>query len=122
MGEAGETKKELSLLVVLGEADQTQSAQLEHAWRHRKICFAKNLPLSDLATLLEHTIFIGHDSGISHLAAAAGAKCVLLFGPTDPNIWAPRNENVRILRADTGRIEDLKIAPVEAAITAALSR
>ena len=45
--------------------------------------FAKNLPLPVLAALLEHAIFVGHDSGISHLAAAAGAKCILLFGPTE---------------------------------------
>jgi len=122
MGQSGEIEKDLSLVVVLGEADQTQSARLEHAWKHPKIRFAKNLPLPDLATLFEHAVFIGHDSGISHLAAAAGAKCILLFGPSDPNIWAPRNENVRVLRADSGRIEDLKIESVEAAITAAVSR
>jgi len=121
MGQSGEIEKDLSLVVVLGEADQTQSARLEHVWKHPKIRFAKNLQLPDLATLFEHAVFIGHDSGISHLAAAAGARCVLLFGPTDPNIWAPRNENVQVLRADGGRIEDLKIAQVEAAITAALS-
>jgi heptosyltransferase-2 len=122
MGDAGNIGKQSSLLVVSGEADQTQTAQLEHAWKHRNVRFAKNLPLPELAALLEHTIFVGHDSGISHLAAAAGANCILLFGPTDPDIWAPRNENVQVLRAESGRISDLKIASVEAAITAALSR
>jgi heptosyltransferase-3 len=120
--EAGNIGKQSSLLVVSGEADKTQTAQLEHAWKHRKVRFAKGLPLPDLAALLEHTVFVGHDSGISHLAAAAGANCVLLFGPTDPDIWAPRNENVQVLRAESGRINDLKIPSVEAAITAALSR
>lgn len=121
-GDAGNIGKHTSLLVVSGEADQTQSAQLEHAWKHCNVRFARNLPLPDLAALLEHAIFVGHDSGISHLAAAAGANCILLFGPTDPDIWAPRNENVQVLRAESGRINDLKIASVEAAITAALSR
>jgi heptosyltransferase-2 len=113
--------KQPSILVVSGEADQTQSAQLKHAWKHRNVRFAENLRLPDLAALLEHAVFIGHDSGISHLAAAAGANCILLFGPTDPDIWAPKNEKVRVLRAESGRTIDLEIASVEAAITVTLS-
>jgi heptosyltransferase III len=70
--------------------------------------------------VLEHSIFIGHDSGISHVAAAAGANCILLFGPTDPNVWAPRNENVEVLCAPTGKVNDLEIAVVQAALTKAL--
>jgi heptosyltransferase-2 len=72
--------------------------------------------------VLERSIFIGHDSGISHLAAAAGANCVLLFGPTDPDVWAPRNKNVQVLRAQSGRLNDVGIAPVKGAVVTALSR
>lgn len=43
-------------------------------------------------------LYIGNDSGITHLAAAAGAPVLALFGPTDPAIWAPRGPNVRVLR------------------------
>ncbi len=42
-------------------------------------------------------IYIGNDSGITHLAAAAGAPVVALFGPTDPSVWAPRGDRVRIV-------------------------
>lgn len=41
-------------------------------------------------------VYIGNDSGISHLAAACGVPTVALFGPTDPRVWAPRG-NVRVL-------------------------
>jgi ADP-heptose:LPS heptosyltransferase len=34
-------------------------------------------------------LYLGHDSGISHLAAWSGVKCGLLFGPTDAKIWTP---------------------------------
>jgi heptosyltransferase-2 len=118
--EPGRMGKQLSLVLVSGEADKAQIAQLEHAWKDRDVRFAKNLPLPHLAAVLEHTIFIGHDSGISHLAAAAGAKCILLFGPTDPNVWAPRNENVQVVAAPSGRLDDLEIAPVQAALSTAL--
>jgi heptosyltransferase-3 len=42
-------------------------------------------------------VYIGNDSGITHLAAAVGAPVVALFGPTDPQIWGPRGPSVRIL-------------------------
>jgi heptosyltransferase-2 len=119
-GELGQIGKQLSLVVVSGEADNAQTAQLEHEWKDRDVRFAKNLSLPHLAAVLEHTTFVGHDSGISHLAAAAGANCILLFGPTDPNIWAPRNENVRVLRGQSGRLNALDLSQVRAAVTTAL--
>jgi len=109
-----------SLIVVSGEADEAQTGQLEREWKNRGVRFVKNLPLPHLAAVLERSIFIGHDSGISHLAAAAGANCILLFGPTDPNVWAPQNSNVRILTAPNGRLANLKIEAVDAALAATL--
>jgi heptosyltransferase-2 len=110
-----------SLIVISGEADQEATEALKRAFKNRSVHFARNLPLTDLAAVLEPSIFIGHDSGISHLAAAAGANCVLLFGPTDPNVWAPRNENVRVLCAPGGRLSNLGIAPVAAAVAGAMN-
>jgi ADP-heptose:LPS heptosyltransferase len=43
-------------------------------------------------------LYVGNDSGITHLAAAAGAPVLALFGPSDPEIWAPRGPNVRVAR------------------------
>lgn len=108
------------LLVISGEADQVETEELEHEWKDRNVRFAKNLPLPQLAALLEDAMFIGHDSGISHLAAAAGASCILLFGPTNPDVWAPKNENVRVLRVPNGKLDDLPLETVEAALAAAL--
>lgn len=53
-------------------------------------------------------IYIGNDSGITHLAAAVGTPTVAIFGPTDPALWAPRGEQVRIVSGDL-----TTIAPVE---------
>jgi heptosyltransferase-2 len=108
------------LLVISGEADEAQTDQLQREWKNRDVRFARSLPLPRLAAVLERSIFIGHDSGISHVAAAAGANCILLFGPTDPDVWAPRNDNVQILRAPNARLSDLRIEQVEAALAAAL--
>jgi ADP-heptose:LPS heptosyltransferase len=109
-----------SLLVISGEADEAQTEQLECEWKNRGVRFARNLPLPYLAAVLERATYIGHDSGISHLAAAAGANCILLFGTTDPDVWAPMNDNVRIVRAPNGRLDDLPIDTVGSALADAL--
>ena len=109
------------LVVISGEADDAQTSQLEREWKNRDLRFARNLPLPRLAAVLERSIFIGHDSGISHLAAAAGANCVLLFGPTNPDVWAPKNENVRVLRSPSGKLTDLQIETVATALAGLLS-
>lgn len=43
-------------------------------------------------------IYVGNDSGISHLAAAVGCRTIVIFGPKDPRIWAPRGENVTVVQ------------------------
>ncbi len=53
--------------------------------------------LRELARWLARAnVYIGNDSGISHLAAACGVPVVVLFGSTDPRVWAPRGR-VRVL-------------------------
>jgi heptosyltransferase III len=104
-----------SVLVIAGEADEERLGVLETAWKDKAVRFAKNLALPRLAALLGTSVFIGHDSGISHIAAAAGARSILLFGPTDPAVWAPANPNVTVLRAPEG---DLRLLAVETVIGA----
>lgn len=98
------------LLFIGGEADHAQLALLEGQFADA--AFAIDLPLVEVAALLAGSIFIGHDSGISHVAAAAGASCAVLFGPTNPNVWAPRGENVRIVRAPAGDLANLSVDSV----------
>ena len=103
------------LLIVAGEADAGRIQKLKTAWNGKPVEFAENLPLPHVAAVLEDKIFVGHDSGISHIAAAAGARCLLLFGWTDPAIWAPTNQNVTVLRAPGGKMIDLEVADVRRA-------
>ena len=50
-----------------------------------------NRPLARVARVLSRCrLYIGNDSGLTHLAAAvAGPEVLALFGPTDPRVWAP---------------------------------
>jgi heptosyltransferase-2 len=78
----------------------------------------QNQPLEKLVEhLTAARLFLGHDSGISHLAAACGVRCVLLFGPTEPTMWAPPAPNVRVLRSEplaSFPVEDVRGAVEEA--------
>jgi ADP-heptose:LPS heptosyltransferase len=47
------------------------------------------------------SLYIGNDSGISHLAAAVGTPVIAIFLSTDPRIWAPRGERVTVLENPT---------------------
>jgi hypothetical protein len=46
--------------------------------------------------LAEASLYVGNDSGITHLAAAVGTPVLAIFGPTDPAVWAPRGPQVRV--------------------------
>ena len=51
--------------------------------------------------LASATLYIGNDSGITHLAAAVGTPVIALFGASNPRVWAPRGPHVRVIAANT---------------------
>ena len=70
--------------------------------------------LADVAAFIGGAqLYIGNDSGITHLAAAVGAKTLAIFGPTSPKTWAPRGENVSVISA--WPLEQLSVEAVAAA-------
>ncbi|MEI6440128.1 MAG: glycosyltransferase family 9 protein [Alphaproteobacteria bacterium] len=54
--------------------------------------------LTTFASLKHARIFIGNDSGLMHMAAAAGAPTLGLFGPSDEALYGPWGEKTRIIR------------------------
>lgn len=55
-------------------------------------------PLDVLAGLLSlASIYIGNDSGVSHLAAALGTPTVAIFGPSSPTHFAPLGPRVAVV-------------------------
>ena len=104
-------------LLVGGEAEGERLKRLESALRSARVRVAEKLPLAQLAGLLAQCEqFVGHDSGITHLAAAAGRPVLALWGPSRPEIWRPLNPAVRILEAPESDLARLEVGDVIAAL------
>ena len=104
----------LALLLVEGEADAEPAQFMVEAWKDLPHLRARWLPLPILAALLRETsLYLGHDSGITHLAAASrrDLPVIALFGPTDPAIWAPPRTNVHVLKGAPA-LDDLTVDEV----------
>ncbi len=52
------------------------------------------------ALLARAALFIGNDSGPAHMAAAFGLPVVVIFGPSDPVVWAPWMTDSQVLVAE----------------------
>jgi ADP-heptose:LPS heptosyltransferase len=103
---------DLELLVVGGEAEGARLQRLVAALPPARVQVAQSLPLAELARRLAGgRAFIGHDSGISHLAAAVGLPCLVLWGDTAEAIWRPPSEKVVVLR-HSGGLARLPVAEV----------
>ena len=92
-------------LIGAGKADQTINQQLlgllkagkaEGTLACQDLC--NRLCLVALAHLMQHAVrIIGNDSGPSHLASALGVRGVVIFGPTDIEIWRPLSPVTQVL-------------------------
>ena len=85
-------------LVLEGPADEAITAQLLHLLPMMPT-LVREQDLSIVAGMMAHVqVYIGHDSGTTHLAALLDVPTIALFGPTDPEQWAPRGAHVVVLR------------------------
>lgn len=85
------------IFIVSGPADGEIVEELK-AKVNGNFTLVADLSLPKLAAVIGRcNLFIGNDSGITHLAAAMGVYTLAIFGPTDPRIWGPRGERVKIL-------------------------
>ena len=94
---------EFDLLLVGGEAEGERLQRLAAGLPPGGRQVAQSLPLADLAHRLAGCrAFVGHDSGISHLAAALGLPGLVLWGDTVEAVWRPPSEKMIVLRRPAG--------------------
>jgi len=83
------------MLVILGPAEEGSKVE---AMAGEDVLVVRHLGLGQVAALLSQCdLYLGNDSGITHLAAAIGIGTVALFGPTDPVQWRPRGNCVTVI-------------------------
>ena len=115
----GETDRKI--LLVGGEAEGERLPRIVRALDAERVRVVSRSPLVEVAGLLARCeLFVGHDSGITHLAAAVGCRAVALWGPSKRKIWAPVNEQVRVVEAEGGNIDGLPTATVLEAVRGVL--
>jgi heptosyltransferase-3 len=101
------------LLLVGGEAEEERLARLAKTVPASRLQLAKNLPLPILArSLTACRAFIGHDSGITHLAAAVGLPIIILWGDSMEAVWRPQAEKLRLLKNPQG-LEQISVSRVQ---------
>ena len=83
----------LRVKIILGEAEEKEI----HHWKKiSDVIFSHSLhTLKNI--LLQAKIFIGNDSGVTHLSAFLGVPTIAIFGPTSPSVWGPCGERVKII-------------------------
>jgi heptosyltransferase-3 len=86
----GLTGRGLKVLVTGGPAP-AERAYLDETLEHGSVTRLDGaLAWHETAALAASArVFVGPDTSVTHLAAAAGTPTVALFGPTDPRLWAP---------------------------------
>jgi heptosyltransferase-1 len=72
------------------------------------------------ALMKRSALTLCNDTGIMHIAGAVGARCVAVFGPTDPARWKPVNETVVAVRGKDGNVDSVSVEEVIAAAAALL--
>jgi len=89
----------LGVVWLAGPAEAGWTTYLEALAAAQGHLLLAGAPLAQVAAVLSRCrLFLGNDSGLTHLAAALGGPAVVaLFGPTDPGVWAPPGKRVRIL-------------------------
>ncbi len=108
-------RRELSFqaLLSIGPADDYMD-EFSRAMREAGVPIVGGLPLLRLSAMLSLCgLYVGSDSGVSHLAAAAGIPTIAVFGPTDPRAWAPQGRNAVAVSRKWKQTDDSTWTPSE---------
>ncbi len=96
-----------TVLICQGPADERRVTALTPYLDQVSYKIIKDIDLPEMARVLRQTdVFLGHDSGITHLAATLGIPTVALFGPTDPQRWSPKGDHVVVIQGPACKCQD----------------
>ncbi|MCS3956544.1 ADP-heptose:LPS heptosyltransferase [Salinibacter ruber] len=86
-------------IIIGGEGDRDAGQKMIDQWG-TGYCFAGDLAVRQSAAVLSHCdLYVGNDTGVMHLAAAEGVRCIALFSARDwPGRWYPLGDDHIVLR------------------------
>jgi ADP-heptose:LPS heptosyltransferase len=101
------------LLIMGGPGDSRMVEELRMASaRGRYVDLTGKVDLlTAYAALKRADLFIGNDSGLMHIAAAAGIPTIGLFGPSDERRYAPWGQHTRAVRGPRTLDQFLAVDP-----------
>ena len=81
------------ILLVGGPGDEEAVAAVAAAMQTPAPSFVRRWDWNELGALLQRcNLFLGHDTGMMHLATAVATPTVAVFGPSDPQVYGPYSE------------------------------
>lgn len=82
------------IVLLGGPGDEAPVAAVAAAMQHQPLIFVQRWDWNVLAALLQRcALFLGHDTGMMHLAMAVDLPTVAVFGPSDPQIFGPYGDH-----------------------------
>lgn len=91
------------LLLIGGEAERERLARLQSSARPDRVRVVRGAPWNELAPQLAAcAAYVGHDTGVTHLAAALGLPGVVLWADRVEKVWTPRSATLRVVRSPAG--------------------
>jgi heptosyltransferase-3 len=95
-------------VMATGGPSPDERAYLDDVWRGAEVTRLDGaLDWVELSGLLSKArVYIGPDTSVTHLAAAAGCPTIALYGPTDPRLWGPSPAaGLETMWAATGKMQ-----------------
>jgi heptosyltransferase-3 len=115
-------KTKWNFLLIGGEAEGSRCQRLAGVLPTGRAVVAQDLRLVEVARKMKScAAFIGHDSGITHLAAALDLPGLALWGPTAETTWRPQSDRIKVLRHPGGLVH-LPVETVCNALRATVSQ
>ncbi len=115
---------DVSAVLVGGPGDREVASRVAATWSGRCLNLSGATTIRETAAVIERCdVFVGHDSGPMHLAAAAGLPCVALFGGwsySPPGRWYPWGTGHAVIHK--APLKDISVAEVVAATERLLIR
>ncbi len=93
----------IPVVLVGGPSDIPLARKVLSATRSRPVNLVGRLSWGELGALAARArVYVGHDTGATHLAVAMGVPVVALFGPSDPVVYGPFGGKGVVLWHDVG--------------------